>query len=133
MKKIVILFACVVLAFAFLYFSYFDRPVALSGDEIWKGSWVSEKTGAQGAFEAVLLMENTALAGTIKIMNSPLTKGGDIKGTINGDKIEFGLAKDTKGLLKYEGQITKDSMSGIWEIPIVKERGTWQAAKEKKL
>lgn len=102
---------------------------SLNGMDLWEGSWISEKTKKMGDFQVKLLQEGQDIIGNIKIDGSPLTKGGDIKGTINGDKLEFGLVKDKRGELKYSGTISENAMSGTWQILRIKDQGTWQATK----
>ncbi|OGW75667.1 MAG: hypothetical protein A2Z72_03050 [Omnitrophica bacterium RBG_13_46_9] len=133
MKKMIVLFAFILPVCTFIYFIYpniYTNKVEMSEEgNLWTGVWASAKTGVKGDFQATLQKEGTNLLGNIKIGGSSITKGGSITGTVNGDKIEFGLAKDKRGRLKYAGQIKGDTMSGTWEIPIIKDRGTWEASK----
>lgn len=78
----------------------------------------------------MLKQEGANITGDIKIGGSPITQGGKISGTIDGNKLEFGLIKDKKGRLKYVGTISENSMSGTWQIPSIKDHGTWQADKK---
>lgn len=105
------------------------QPGVVSGSELWQGIWSSDKTTARGKIEFAIQRSNTALFGNIVITGSPVTKGGEIIGTIEGDKLEFGLIKDRKGKLKYSGTISEDAMSGTWQIPTIDDYGTWQATK----
>ena len=102
----------------------------LSDGNLWQGIWVSEKTGKEGAFQFTMDRNGEEFTGVIAISGSPLTKGGDIKGTIEGDKITFGMGKNKRGKLTYTGTISSNTMLGTWQIPIVKEHGSWQAFKK---
>ena len=127
-----------VLGVAFLfcvsaYFIYLNRPpempdIIISSD-LWEGSWSSDKTKAHGGFTVNFRERSEIFSGDIRITGSSVTKGGDIKGTIKGNKIEFGLVKDKRGQLKYIGTISGNTMSGIWQIPVIKDQGLWQATK----
>ncbi|MGB2706125.1 MAG: hypothetical protein WBC74_04660 [Candidatus Omnitrophota bacterium] len=133
MKKIIILCAFVLPIFMFACFAQRDKAdiVELEGGDLWQGTWASDKTGVKGDFQIELQKEGTAISGRIKISGSPITKGGEVAGTINGDKIEFGLVKDKRGRLKYVGLIKGNTMKGTWEVPLIliKDRGTWQASR----
>ena len=97
--------------------------------EILYGTWQSDKTDAKGGLKIMLQISGENLSGELKVTNSPITKGGEIAGLLKGDKLEFGFVKDRWGLLKYTGTFRKGSMQGEWEIPLIKDHGTWQAAK----
>ena len=133
MKKIIILFAFILSIFTVIYFIQLNKIDILEGYDLWQGTWTSDKTGVKGDFQVSLQKEGTTISGNIRISGSPITKGGSITGTIKGEKIEFGLARDKRGLLKYVGQIKGYTMSGTWEIPLAKEYGTWQASKKNRL
>jgi hypothetical protein len=139
MKKTLTILIITVLVTTAVYFARLDRLAAsaniaslgtMAGMDLWQGNWLSEKTKKSGDFQVVFQKKGSELTGSIRIGGSPLTRGGDIKGTINGDKLEFGLIKDKKGRLKYTGTISEDTMAGIWQIPAIKDHGTWQATKE---
>lgn len=98
--------------------------------DLWQGTWISDKTKKTGLFQVALTQEGPNITGNIKIGGSLLTKGGEIKGTIDGDKLEFGLVKDKRGELKYSGTISENTMAGTWQVPRIKAQGTWQAAKK---
>jgi len=135
MKKIILVISVTILVLAVTYFARLDRLAATAnvatwaGVDLWQGTWLSEKTAKQGIFHVVLKQEGSNITGSIKIGGSPITKGGKISGTINGDKLEFGLVKDKRGELKYFGTIEEDKMTGTWQIPIIKDHGTWKAIK----
>ena len=130
MKKIIIPLSFILPIFIFIYFGQLSTTDTLKGYDLWHGTWDSDKTGVKGDFQVSIQKEGTAISGKLKINGSSITKGGDITGTINGDKIEFGLAKDKRGKLIYAGRIKANTMSGIWEVPIIKDRGTWRASKK---
>ena len=136
MKKTFAVLGITLVAFGAVYFARIDRLAATPGIEawngmdLWQGTWVSEKTKQVGDFKAVFQQDGPNITGNIRIGGSPFTKGGKISGAISGDKLEFGLVKDKKGRLKYSGTVSEDSMSGIWQISILKDRGTWQAVKK---
>lgn len=137
MKRIFLILIVVVLALVGLYFLKPARTVATpsvlpswSRADLWQGTWASEKTRKCGDFQVALEQDGSNITGDIKIGGSSITKGGKISGVIDGNKLEFGLIKDKKGRLKYVGTISENTMSGTWQIPSVKDRGTWQAAKK---
>lgn len=135
MKKALLIFVTALLVFSVVYFVRLDRLAATGrmaawkGMDLWQGTWISEKTTKSGDFRVAFKKDGSNLTGNIKISGSPITRGGDIKGTIKGDKLEFGLVRDKRGYLNYVGTISKNTMSGTWEIPAIKDSGTWQATR----
>jgi len=130
MKKSIFIILFLVLLLGFLKAGY-SKTVNLSGGE-WHGTWASNKTKQSGGIQFTLKQHGSEIFGNIIITNSPVTKGGEISGSINGNALEFGLVKDKLGMLKYAGTVSEDSMTGTWEISILKDRGMWQAKQEKK-
>ena len=80
--------------------------------QILYGTWQSDKTDAKGGIKIMLQISGENLGGELKITNSPITKGGKIAGTIQGNELKFGFVRDRFGLLKYTGTVSKDSMQG---------------------
>ena len=108
-------------------------PISLeNAGNFWLGTWASIKTEKTGNFNVLLQQDGDNISGNVKISGSNLTKGGDISGTIKGDKLEFGFVKDKKGELKYLGTISDNIMSGTWDLPVIKDHGTWQAMKKER-
>jgi len=136
MKKLIIILVTTAVVLAATYFIRQDRTDAtaniapLSGMDLWKGAWTSNKTKAEGDFFVWFRKDGPDISGNIKIGGSPVTKGGEITGTMEGDKLEFGLVKDKKGELQYAGTISEDRMDGTWKIPALKDDGTWHASKK---
>lgn len=106
-----------------------NTATMVNAPNLWQGTWHSLKTDKKGDFRVNLEQAGSDISGNIEISGSPVTRGGEIHGTINGDTLEFGLVKDKRGELKYFGTISDDKMSGTWQIPILKDQGTWQATK----
>ena len=131
MKKFVFISFAVLLIWPIAYIVHSPMvPITLDGKDLWQGGWASEKTGKAGGFECTMVRDGETFSGMVAVTGSPITKGGEISGTIKGDEIQFGFAKDKRGMLKYVGKISKNTMSGTWEIPIIKDHGTWQAKKD---
>ena len=131
MKKFALISFAVLLIWPIAYVIYPpNTPIILDAKDLWQGSWTSEKTGMVGGFECTMIRDEGTFSGMVAITGSPITKGGEISGTIKGDEIQFGFAKDKRGMLKYVGKISKSTMSGTWEIPITKDHGSWQARKD---
>lgn len=130
MKKTLLRLIVILLMGFVVYSIWSNKTEEIIEGDFWRGTWLSEKTKVHGTFTMTLLVEKGILTGYIRIQDSPITKGGSIKGTIkDNNEIEFGLIKDKKGELEYFGKIFKDTMSGTWQIPVIKDFGAWEAKK----
>jgi len=130
MKKFLFISFVILTLSSIAFFTQPPQTNIIDRADLWQGEWISEKTGKRGEFAFIMEREGDTFSGKIKISDSPLTKGGNVSGTIQGDEIKFGLAKDKKGMLTYAGKISKDTMSGTWKIPVIKDHGTWYASKK---
>ena len=140
MRRLLLTVLVVVVAYAITHFARLERLNAttttmidtvttINTPDLWQGTWRSLKTNKEGDLRVNLQQVGADISGNVEIGGSPVTRGGEIHGKINGDTLEFGLVKDKKGELKYFGTISDDKMSGTWQIPILKDEGTWQATK----
>ncbi|MCQ9207110.1 MAG: hypothetical protein NG740_04445 [Omnitrophica bacterium] len=140
MRKLLLITLAAVVAYSIMHFTRLERLDAtattivntatmVNTPDLWQGTWHSFKTDKKGDFRVNLKQAGTDLSGSVEIGGSPVTRGGEIRGTINGNTLEFGLVKDKRGELKYLGTISDNKMYGTWQIPILKDRGTWQATK----
>lgn len=140
MSRFLLITLAAVVAYAITHFARLERLNAtattmvntatmVNAPNLWQGSWHSLKTNKKGDFRVNLKQAGSDISGNIEIDGSSVTRGGEIHGTINGDTLEFGLVKDKRGELKYFGTISDDQMSGTWQIPVLKDQGTWQAIK----
>jgi len=130
MKKTLLGLAVLLLIGFVVYSVWSNKTEEVIEGDFWKGTWLSEKTKVHGTFMMTLILEKGILTGYIRLQGSPITKGGSIKGIIkDNNEIEFGLIKDKRGELKYFGKISKDTMSGTWQISVIKDFGAWEAKK----
>ncbi|MBL7155630.1 MAG: hypothetical protein ISS90_00630 [Candidatus Omnitrophica bacterium] len=131
MKKFILVIFVIIGIFSLVYFVQPNKVKFDEGADLWNGTWVSEKTAKKGEFEFSLEKAGEAFSGYILISGSPITKGGRINGVIKGNEIKFGLSKNKRGELTYVGTISNNTMLGTWQIPIIKDRGSWEASKKK--
>ncbi|MGA7987393.1 MAG: hypothetical protein WCB51_03225 [Candidatus Dormiibacterota bacterium] len=88
------------------------------------GSWTGQYSGPfNGTFSLTWTQTGSAVDGTIKLSSPPDTL--NISGNLTGNAISFGAV----GVVRYNGTVSGNSMSGSYLDLANNKTGTWSATK----
>ena len=97
------------------------------------GEWQSTSIGISGTFEVSYELEGAQIKGDISIQGSTITSGGEIEGTLEGNKIKFGFMASMGVRIEYSGTIEGETIKGTYKTTssALNDEGIWNGKETK--
>jgi hypothetical protein len=82
-------------------------------DGEWTGEWTVSPT--VGSLDVTLVQKGTSLTGKVSAGDSMCWSDGQVKGTITGDDVLFGVVMSNGAQLDFKGTASVNSMKGTFQ------------------